>query len=191
MSPQIDESHLGPHQPGRHRRHQDLAPVTDRHQPGRLIHRRPEEVAVAFDRLTGVDRHAHLDRRRRRPDLDLEGVLHGQRGSNRVTGTPEGHREPVSARGKHEPIVCVNGGVHDGVMACQRRIHILRRRLPQPSRAFEIGEQERHRARRRADPHSQNLPPPTPGSETPSRFRHPGGTPSRSTGEAVRHHFRR
>ena len=42
-------------------RHQHLAAVADRHEPGGPVHRRPEVVTVAFHRLTGV--HGHANRR--------------------------------------------------------------------------------------------------------------------------------
>ena len=50
---------------------------------------------------------------------------------------------------EHMAAVRVDRGADDPVMARQRRAHRVRKRIPQRRRALDVGEQERHRARRR------------------------------------------
>ena len=132
------------HAEGRGRAH-DLAAVGERHQAGGAVDRAAEVVAVALDRLAGVDAHAHPQWGVGRPVLGGEGGLAFGGGRQRVAGPGEGNGEAVAAGGEHLAAAAVEHRPEQLVVAGQRRLHGRRVVLPQPGGALDVGEEERHR----------------------------------------------
>ena len=150
---QIDQDHpLGQaaaHQwLGRPREHH-LAPMGDGHQPGAAVERLVQVLAVDQYPFTGVGPHPG-------PQLaDLIGPgllgqtslgLEGRLETVVRRGERRGH--PVTHAGEHHPAVRGDRPFEDGVVTGQGRAHGRRCLLPEPGRAFDVGEEERHRPRR-------------------------------------------
>ena len=104
----------------------------------------PDVVAfVAQLDLAGVDTDAQPDRRQRCP-LQIEGARH------RITGAGERDDEAVALALLHRPHPAVAG---DDVRECAVEPrdgfrHLLGLGLPQPRRALDVGQQQRHRSGR-------------------------------------------
>ena len=143
MLAQIDQVDARHHR-RRGRRHQDLAAVAGGHHPRRPVQHRTEVVLTATLGLAGGDPHAHrqpqrLLRLHRRVD---RGAGRAERGAHPVTGVLE---QPTPMR--------LDRRAQHLVMADQRGPHRLGVGLPATRRTLDIGEQERHRPRRRPNPH--------------------------------------
>ena len=133
----------------RRRRHQDLPPMAGSHQARRSIHRRSEVVTVALIRRPRMDSHPHRDTNRLRPHLARQRTLRGDRRFERILRPRERGIEPVARRSEHIPAALGDRGSHDHVMTRQCHSHLLGEVLPQPRRRLDVGQQERHRPRRR------------------------------------------
>ena len=124
-----------------------LPTVTRRLQPGTEVDDRTEVVAAALDRLAQVQSHPHAQARawpRRVPQSILGGDGSGDPGGGRL----EGDGEAVARRGEHVAVVCIDDVAQDLVVhreACGHRRIIT---SPQRRRTLDVGEQERHDARR-------------------------------------------
>jgi hypothetical protein len=110
MLPQLHHLHSPAHQPRSHRRAQHLTARRQRHQAGRLIHRRPEIIPVALDHLTRVQTHTHPDGRTLRPNLGSQPGLSSQRRGHGVASPGEGHPNTIPTCRKHAPAAPFNRG---------------------------------------------------------------------------------
>ena len=79
-----------------------------------------------------------------------ERALRLRRAPNCVEGPAERGRERIARRREHPPAVALNRRAEGRLVHQQRRRHCVLVGRPQPRRALHIGEQERHRPRRRA-----------------------------------------
>ncbi len=129
-------------------RHQDLAAVAHRHQPGRPVQRRTVVVAVAQLRSAGVHTHAHPQRAGLGPRFGAQRELRVDCRIHGLGRAREGGEEPVPGRLHHVPTAGLHGGGHHLVVTRQCPAHRVGMLLPQTRRPLEIGEQERHRPRR-------------------------------------------
>ena len=133
--------------------HEHLTSVRERHQPCRAVHLAAEIAPVAFDCLTGVQAHTNLDVLEPGDShLRLLGRCHG-------IGSPaEGSRETIATGGKEVSVVALDGPPEDVVMGRYEPRHLVGPLLPQGGRPLDIGEQERHGPRWRAQSHPGSLP---------------------------------
>ena len=122
--------------------HEHLTAVRERHQPRRAVHLAAEVVPVAFDRLTGVQTHAH---REVDGGVVAQLLLRLDRGGRRVGGSRERGAEAVATGAEHVAAVAFDRAPHDGVVDPQRIGHVGRGFLPQTRGVLDVGEQERHR----------------------------------------------
>ena len=120
-----------------------LTAVRERHQPGGAVHLAAEVVPVAFDRLTGVQAHAH---REVDGGVVAQLLLRLDRGGGGVGGGRERGAEAVAAGAEHVAAVAFDRAADDGVVDPQRVGHVGRGLLPQTGGVLDVGEQEGHRA---------------------------------------------
>ena len=119
-----------------------LAAVRQVAQPGGAVDGRTDVVALVPQlHLAGMHADAQLDRCQCCP-LQRKGAVH------RVAGTGERHDEAVALAlfDRTHPAV---GGQQVGksdVEPCDSVRHLRRLGLPQPRRAFDVGQQQRHRS---------------------------------------------
>jgi hypothetical protein len=131
----------------------DLAAVSDSHQPGGPVHLRTEIVPVALVGLAGMQPHPHPQRDPVRPVLDGQAPLGRQRRRYSLPGAGERRPEAVPAGGEHEPARRLQRLADDLVVDGQGSAHRLPVGLPQARRALHVTEQKGHRPRRYAHPH--------------------------------------
>ncbi len=62
-----------------------------------------------------------------------------------TAGLGEGNRKPVTARGKDVSVMVGGGATNELVVEDKRPLHDVGLGVPHGRRAFDIGEQERHR----------------------------------------------
>ena len=129
-------------------RHHHLFAVGGGHDPGGPVGRGAVVVAVAGDRVTGVEAHPHPQPARHGPPLGDEGPLGGEGGVEGVAGGDEDGVEAVAGRLDHPAAVPDHRVPEDAVVALERVRHGSRVLFPEPRGTLEIGEQERHRSRR-------------------------------------------
>ena len=128
---------------GRTRQH-GLAAVGEVAQACRSVDRRSDVVAFVTQLdLAGVQTDPQPDRRER-CQLQVEGARH------RVTAAVERDNKTVPFALFHGPHAVVRGNdVHEcAVEPCDGFRHLVRLRFPQPRRAFDVGQQQGHRAGR-------------------------------------------
>ena len=125
-------------------RHQHLATVADRHEPGGPVHRRPEIVTVAFHCLSGVHGHAN-----RREALAQQRQLALGRGRHCVGRPLERNRKSVTTGREGVTAPPRDHVPEDRVVARERFAHRIRIVLPTARRSFDVGEEERDRSGRR------------------------------------------
>ena len=134
--------------------HEHLTAVGERHQPRRAVHLAAEVVPVAFDRLTGVQAHAH---REVDGGVVAQLLLRLDRRRRRVGGGRERGAEAVAAGAEHVAAVAFDRAPHDGVVDPQRVGHVGRGFLPQTRGVLDVGEQEGHRAPRKPARHARTV----------------------------------
>src|SRR5205807_5694262 len=94
-------------------RDEHLTTVRERHEPCGTVHLTAEVVAVAFDRLTGMQAH---------PNREADGaviaelLLRFDRRRNRVTCSRERGAEIVTTGAEHIAAVPLDRAAHDGVV---------------------------------------------------------------------------
>ena len=132
------------HHRRRGRRHQDLAAVAGGHHPRRPVQHRTEVVLTATLGLTGGDPHAHRQPQR---------LLRLHRGVDRGAGRAERRAHPVTGVLEQPTPMSLDRRSQHLVMEDQGGAHRLGVGLPATRRTLDVGEQKRHRPRRRPDPH--------------------------------------
>ena len=131
---------------GGRRRQQDLAAVTDRHEPGGAVDRRAEVVGAAPLGVARVERHPDVERAGLAPLGGGQGALGGEaRGDALVRRREDGH-QPVAGRLDHDAVGRFDRVAEDRVMARQGVGHRGGQVLPEPGAARDVGEQEGQRA---------------------------------------------
>ena len=171
-------------------RHHHLFAVGGGHDPGGPVGRGAVVVAVAGDRVTGVEAHPHPQPARHGPRLGDERPLGGERGVEGVAGGDEDRVEAVAGGLDHPAAVPDHRVPQDAVVALERVRHGARVLLPEPRGTLEIGEQERHRSRRQLRHGSPwQVAAGLPHDRTPCRFPslESGARPSGSTPYPRRH----
>jgi hypothetical protein len=98
---------------------------------------------IAQLHLAGVHADPQGDRGQRRP-------LQSQRTRHRVTGPRQRHHKAVAFALFHRahPAMSAEQIRQRLVQPRERRGHLLRLRLPEPGGVFDVGQQQRHGARR-------------------------------------------
>ena len=127
---------------------QDLAAVARVADPGRLVHRETDIPVGAHARLAGVEAHAdaHLDAFR--PLVPEQRPLRRRGGIDGQTGAAEDDEERVALGVDLDPAAVGEGGPQEAVVGREHvPVAVASKGREQPSRAFDIGEQEGHRAR--------------------------------------------
>jgi hypothetical protein len=162
MLPQIEEldRRLARELTRRQRQH-DLPAVRGRHETRRAVHRAPVIIAIAQLGLTRVQPHPHPEPPRHLPRLTNKRELRRDGSVDRIVRSAEHSMEPVARRLHHEPAVHRDRLMQNRVMAGQGGSHRLGMLFPETRRTLEIGEQERHGARRQLR-HSDPLRRPHP-----------------------------
>ena len=159
-------------------RHHHLFAVGGGHDPGGPVGRGAVVVAVAGDRVTGVEAHPHPQPARHGPRLGDERPLGGERGVEGVAGGDEDRVEAVAGGLDHPAAVPDHRVPQDAVVALERVRHGARVLLPEPRGTLEIGEQERHRSRRQLRHGSPwQVAAGLPHDRTPCRFPSPNPVP--------------
>ena len=130
---------------------QHLTPVRDRHQPGGTIHRRAVVVTIPFFARAGVHAHTNEELHPALARFARDGSLRLDRGAQRLVGPGEHPVKPIAGRLHHTTVMRRDRSPHDRVVTSERGRHRLGLLFPQPRRALEIGEQERHRPRWQLD----------------------------------------
>ena len=141
-------------QPGGCVRHEDLVTVSDRSKASASDHGLTEVVAfVAQLRFAGVDRHAHVEVRSRRPGLGHERSLGIDRRGHGIGGTGErgDHAVALPLLDRAHPTVAGDDLVQDLVVPGNGRLHRCWRLFPALGRPFDIGQQEGDRAGRKRE----------------------------------------
>ena len=171
-SPRSTSAASASHQLGRRLRAQHLPAVADRHQPGRPVHRRAEVVPVpelSPRRCAGPSAPGSASPSATpRPPAPA-----GRRAPPRPPPTPARTRRRTrrpSSRTPYPPCASTAARSSSSWRASAARIASVVV-LPQPRRALDVGEQERHRPRRRH-------PPPQPATAVPRLL---GNTRSRAS----------
>ena len=146
---------------GRAVRDQDLPAVAGVADAGRADDRRADVVLVApLDGLAGVDAHPDPDGQPARPWLPLQRELSIERRRHRVRRPAERAHDAVTLalllRTGARPVL--DRRSKDLVVTGDRHRHVLRPLLPRTRRPLDIGQQERHRARRQPRHVSNRLP---------------------------------
>ncbi len=85
----------------------------ERHEPCGTVHLTAEVIAVAFDRLTGVQAHPH---READGAVVTELLLRLDRGCDRVACSRERGTEAITAGGEHVAAAPFDRASHDGVV---------------------------------------------------------------------------
>ncbi len=144
-------------------RQQDLAAVTDRHDPGRPVHGGPEVVPTARLGLAGVDPHPDADRARARPRLLEECPLGGDRGGHGTDRRVEDGHQTVAGGLDDLTVRVGDGRPEQDLVSREGVLHLTRVLLPETRAALDVGEQE---GQRRVEPRgwSSVSRPPAPGS---------------------------
>jgi hypothetical protein len=93
-----------------------------------------------------VQTHADAQPAQRGPVLPAEGTLGVDGAGERIARSCEHRVDPVARRLHDVPAVGLDRLPQDRVVSCHRGRHRLGLVFPQPSRAFDIGEEERHGA---------------------------------------------
>ena len=128
------------------RRQQDLAAVTDGHEPGGAVDRRAEVVGAASLGVARVERHPDVERAGLAPVGGGQGALGGEaRDDALVRGRKDGH-QPVTGRLDHDAVGQFDRLAEDHVMTRQGVGHRGRQVLPEPGAPRDVGEQEGQRA---------------------------------------------
>ncbi len=122
---------------------EDLSSVRGGFDPGRRVDRRPEVVTVTFVGLAEMQSHPH-PQWRAGPRHGRELALRRLSGVDRVGGTGECRGKRVTGGGEHVPLPRFDGLTQDGVVPLEGGRHAVVILRPQPGRAFDVGEQERH-----------------------------------------------
>ena len=138
----------------RRARQQRLPAVRDRPQPRAAIDRLAEVVAlVAQLRLGGVQRDPHPQRRRGRPRLRVQRGLGVQRRGERIRRAGKRRDDAVALAllDRAHPAVPADRILQQCVATGDRQRHRIGVGLPQPRRALDVGQQERHRPRREVE----------------------------------------
>ena len=145
--------------------HQDLTAMAGGQQPGGPVHHRTEIVAVALHAGPRMQRHPHPDRRAGRPRLGTDRPLDGHRRRQRGGRVGEHRAKRLAHRLEHLTARALDLLADNAVMAGRRLRHRLAVGLPQPDAALDVGEQQRHRARR--EPHPPIVHPRIPPRPAP------------------------
>ena len=98
--------------------------------------------------LAGVQPHPHADVRIVGPGMPLERALRFDSGAHSGDGGREGGEERVALRPDHCAVVRLHRGTHETVMLLQQRRIGVTEALDEACASLDVGEQERHRARR-------------------------------------------
>ncbi len=142
------------HQRFGHPRHDRLPTMRQIADTRGAVDRRTRVVAlIAQLNLAGMHADAYPDRSERRP-------LQRQRARHRIRGPRERGHEAVALAllDRTHPVISGDGLVHRPVQQRQRGGHLLGLGLPQPRRALDIGQQQRHRPGRQQLAHTQFTP---------------------------------
>ncbi len=89
--------------------------------------------------------HPHAQWGRRRPRKLRERLLRLDGCSERVAGAGEHSCQPIPPGRENVPLMTIDGGVEESVVAVHSLSHPLGRRLPQRRRTLDIGEEEGNR----------------------------------------------
>ena len=119
--------------------------MRDRPKPGRPVHRRSVVIAQVTVGSPRVQGRPDADGSRCQPIDGRQAGLDLCGGDDRIPRAPE-HEEPAVAlaTGLHrEAIVGADRLVDDLVVLLERPHHEVRRLLPQPGAALDVGEEER------------------------------------------------
>src|SRR5829696_401012 len=138
------------------RRKQYLTTMTRGHESRGPIEGRAEVVTLAKGGLSGVEDHSDAKRARLAPRLADEVALCIEAGADAVYGRVEDRHEPIANRLHDMPCRTLHGVPQDRVVAFEGPLHGVLVVLPEPGAAFDVGEEEGERSRRRR---STLLPP--------------------------------
>ena len=131
---------------GRFRQH-DLTAVAGRCDPCGAVDLHPDVVVATDDALSRVESDPDPDVAAVGPCLIHHGTLRGDRGSQGADGGGEHDEEGVSFGANLHAFVLQDGRPHDRCMRILSAAVLLGSELPkQPGGAFDVAEQERHRA---------------------------------------------
>ena len=131
-------------------RHEDLAAVRERADPGAAVDGHPAPVRRPGIGLAGVQRHADPDLQAPRPVLAFHRALDLERarqGVGRAREHGEG-RVALPALLQQRAATCRHGGGDQLLLAPERAGGLARVEGVQPGRALDVGQHERHGAGR-------------------------------------------
>jgi hypothetical protein len=125
---------------------QDVAAGTQCSQPSRAIHRWPEVVAVALDRLSRVEGESHRQPSGRRPGFGDQAALGVERGADCVTRAAEDAERGITlASGlEHRAVVCSHGSLDQRDVAYEGDVDRVGGSLPHARRPDDVGHHQRH-----------------------------------------------
>ncbi len=132
-------------------RQQDLSSVGLAHEPRGSNDGGPEVVAIALDRIAGVESHPDPNRCGRRKRLGGEHCLDLDRGLDGTGGPRERRGELVTSGREYIPATGVDHPLEDGIVPCRGRLHFIVMLVPQRRGPFDVAEEERDGSGRLVD----------------------------------------